>query len=602
METPTSWRLHGLAVSVWYLMCVLALWALQSCAVVRPPDGGPEDKTPPTVVVASELFTQTNFRGESVTLEFSEAVEHARVQECISISPELALSYSWSGRSLTITFDSSLQAATTYALTVGTQYADLHGNAPASATTIVFSTGAFLDKGIIGGSVVDDKPQGILVYLYALRDTSAVTSGVPSAVASSISSELKVGTTKPSYKTQVGTDGSFRFAALPDGNYRILALRDNDNDAMFTFGTDAAATAPGDLHIASGATVSVLLRMTPAADIMPAELIEVRPRSNTRLDLQWSEPLSASYDLQSNILLCDTTGRDTIRVLAAFPSVSSATSWTILTQPILRDAPLRVAFAAHGLPADTAGNITPDSLARTVFTPTTISEVLPPSLLSVSIKDSTELQDCTPSITFTWNTALQIERDSSAHVAGGVTRTPAAGKLLLSCMQASVQQPVRVQYPAANRVVLSPADTLQSDTWYTFSMRTSLLLNAAGERLADTVLQRRVHTPDLRLYGSIRGTIIDSSASSDAVVVRLLRGTAEVRRYSGTDRRFAFEHLPPGEYAVDVFVDSNKDGLYTSGKPHPWQAAEHFAPKRTKLMVRPRWALDDCIITIPAAK
>jgi uncharacterized protein (DUF2141 family) len=583
-------------------MCVLALWALQSCAVVRPPDGGPEDKTPPTVVVASELFTQTNFRGESVTLEFSEAVEHARVQECISISPELALSYSWSGRSLTITFDSSLQAATTYALTVGTQYADLHGNAPASATTIVFSTGAFLDKGIIGGSVVDDKPQGILVYLYALRDTSAVTSGVPSAVASSISSELKVGTTKPSYKTQVGTDGSFRFAALPDGNYRILALRDNDNDAMFTFGTDAAATAPGDVHIASGATVSVVLRMTPAADIMPAELIEVRPRSNTRLDLQWSEPLSASYDLQSNILLCDTTGRDTIRVLAAFPSVSSATSWTILTQPILRDAPLRVAFATHGLPADTAGNITPDSLARTVFTPTTISEVLPPSLLSVSIKDSTELQDCTPSITFTWNTALQIERDSSAHVAGGVTRTPAAGKLLLSCMQTSVQQPVRVQYPAANRVVLSPADTLQSDTWYTFSMRTSLLLNAAGERLADTVLQRRVHTPDLRLYGSIRGTIIDSSASSDAVVVRLLRGTAEVRRYSGTDRRFAFEHLPPGEYAVDVFVDSNKDGLYTSGKPHPWQAAEHFAPKRTKLMVRPRWALDDCIITIPAAK
>jgi hypothetical protein len=53
---------------------------------------------------------------------------------------------------------------------------------------------------------------------------------------------------------------------------------------------------------------------------------------------------------------------------------------------------------------------------------------------------------------------------------------------------------------------------------------------------------------------------------------------------------------------VDVFVDSNKDGLYTSGKPHPWQAAEHFAPMRTKLMVRPRWALDDCIITIPAAK
>ncbi|MFM2133646.1 MAG: hypothetical protein RL156_927 [Bacteroidota bacterium] len=594
METRTSRRLHGLAVFVWYMMCVLALWALQSCAVVRPPDGGPEDKIPPTVAVASEAFTQTNFRGESITLVFSEAVEHARVQDCISISPELALSYSWSGRSLTITFDSSLQAATTYALTVGTQYADLHGNAPISATTIVFSTGAFLDKGIIGGRVVDDKPQGILVYLYALRDTSAV--------ASSISSELKVGTTKPTYKTQVGTDGSFRFAALPDGNYRILALRDNDNDGVFTFGTDAAANAPGDLHIASGATGSVLLRMTPAADIMPAELIEVRPRSNTRLDLQWSEPLSASYDLQSNIILCDTTGRVTIRVLSAFPSVSSATSWTILTQPILRDAPLRVAFSAHGLPADTAGNITPDSLARTVFTPTTISEVLSPSLLSVSIKDSTELQDCTPSITFTWNTALQTERDSTAHVAGGATRTPAAGKLLLSCMQGSVQQPVRVQYPAANRVVVSPADTLQSDTWYTFSMRTSSLLNAAGERLADTVLQRRVHTPDLRLYGSIHGTIIDSSASSDAVVVRLLRGTAEIRRITGTSRQFVFDKLPPGEYAVDVFVDSNHDGLYTSGKPHPWQAAEHFAPKRTKLMVRPRWALDDCIITIPAAK
>jgi len=145
------------------------LLSLCGCAVVRPPDGGPEDKTPPTVAVVDGSFTETDFRRRSIDVEFSEAVERSRVQECISVSPEKPLSFSWSGRALTVRFDEDLDTATTYALTIGTQYADLRGNTPTSATTVVFSTGSTLDKGKIVGTVQDEKPNGLLVYLYPLR-------------------------------------------------------------------------------------------------------------------------------------------------------------------------------------------------------------------------------------------------------------------------------------------------------------------------------------------------------------------------------------------------------------------------------------------------
>jgi hypothetical protein len=338
------------------------LLSLCGCAVVRPPEGGPEDKTPPTVAVVDGSYTETDFRRRSIDVEFSEAVERSRVQECVSLSPEKPLSFSWSGRTLTVRFDEDLDTATTYALTIGTQYADLRGNTPTSATTVVFSTGSTLDKGKIAGTVQDEKPNGLLVYLYPLRgDTS----------------QMSWGGTKPRYKTQVGTDGSFRFSALPDGSYRLIVVRDVDNDGVFTYGTDALGTAVADPVIASGSTVACLLRLSPPADITPPELLDIRPRSSTRIDLQWSEPLKPGSVSLSTFILSDTNGANARAIRAVYPQSPGSTTWTCITEAASSDLPLLLRPAHAGVtPQDTAGNRMPDSTAQMVFTPSTIADPL----------------------------------------------------------------------------------------------------------------------------------------------------------------------------------------------------------------------------------
>ena len=103
----------------------------------------------------------------------------------------------------------------------------------------------------------------------------------------------------------------------------------------------------------------------------------------------------------------------------------------------------------------------------------------------------------------------------------------------------------------------------------------------------------------MRNYGTIKGIIADSG-EVQTLVVRLLRGTTEVQRCTRVGGGpFAFTSVPEGEYSIDVFADTNRDGRYSSGSLLPWSSAERFAPRREKLMVRSRWTLDDVRVTLP---
>ncbi|MFM8569390.1 MAG: Ig-like domain-containing protein [Candidatus Kapaibacterium sp.] len=551
---------------------VLLIMTFSACAVVRAPDGGPEDKTPPTVTVADGACRETAFRGNTVVLAFSEAGERASVRVCITVSPDKPMSFDWSGRELTVRFDEALDTASTYALTVGTRYADMHGNTPVSATTVVFSTGPTLDNGVIAGIVNDERPSGLSVYLYPLRgDTAMVSWGV----------------TKPRYRTQVGTDGSFRFAALPDGSYRLIVLRDVDNDGVFTHGTDAVATTTSDIRVIDGSPVSRLMRISSPADIAAPELLDVRPRSSTRIDLHWSEPQPAASSTTSTVRLSDTSGRGEVGIRASYPQAPGSTTWTLITDPVTSDAPLLLSATRPGsAPLDTAGNRMPDSTARMVFTPSTNADALQPRLSGVSIRDSVTIADCTPELVFTWNTAVVAGADSE--------------RLRVRCAAAAGPIPLRMTWQSPNRLLVSARDTLASDTWYEWTLQTTSLKSAADVPLADTSVRIRTRTPDTRLFGTLRGIVIDSSDLGEPVVIRLLRGTQEVRRLMGRAGPFAFRDLPPGEYAVDVFADRNADGRYTSGSVRPWTSAERFAPKRMNLGIKPRWSLDDVRIILPA--
>ena len=110
-----------------------------SCANVQPPGGGPADKDGPFVDTASIQSGITNFTGNSIEIHFNEYVDKSKVLQNIIISPEVKLELDLSWKTLTIKFAEPLDNNSTYALTLGTDYTDVHGNKPQQAHTLIFA-------------------------------------------------------------------------------------------------------------------------------------------------------------------------------------------------------------------------------------------------------------------------------------------------------------------------------------------------------------------------------------------------------------------------------------------------------------------------------
>ena len=140
-----------------------------TCAGEVFPTGGPPDLVPPAVVRTSPDSAAVHVRTQIIDLEFSKYVDRRSVEESIFISPYPGeLEFDWSGREVTIHLQDTLRANRTYVVNVGTDVTDLHSNRMASGFTLAFSTGDSIDRGFISGRVYDDKPEGVMIFAYAL--------------------------------------------------------------------------------------------------------------------------------------------------------------------------------------------------------------------------------------------------------------------------------------------------------------------------------------------------------------------------------------------------------------------------------------------------
>jgi len=98
------------------------------------------DTTSPTVTSVSLEGDDVEVT-DSLTITFSEAMDHDSVEDAIIISPEVEiLNFTWVGNALTITFTSDLEPGTEYNVTIGTGAEDLAGNALDEPHTWQFTT------------------------------------------------------------------------------------------------------------------------------------------------------------------------------------------------------------------------------------------------------------------------------------------------------------------------------------------------------------------------------------------------------------------------------------------------------------------------------
>lgn len=201
---------------------LLAGFVLAGCAKIMPLTGGEEDKDPPAYRSSKPDTFALNFRGKTVVIKFDEYINLKDPTREILISPPVypAPDFSSNGQDVRIKFKDSLLPDITYVVQFGKAIEDITEANVATGYSFVFSTGSFLDSGSVKGTLVDaftGKPsEGFKVMLYQ----PTVTDSFPYK-------------DKPFYLTYTDAAGAFKLGNLRKGQYRIFALKEDDNNSLY---------------------------------------------------------------------------------------------------------------------------------------------------------------------------------------------------------------------------------------------------------------------------------------------------------------------------------------------------------------------------------
>lgn len=280
-----------------------------SCANPVTPTGGIKDTIAPNIKRASPENKSINARPKKIAIEFDEYISLDNPNNNISISPPIleSLSYQIKNKALEINLQSdSLYENTTYTINFGEAIKDNNEGNVQDSFKYIFSTGPYLDSLSLNGKVVlsesGEPAENYMVCLYKNHTDSIIFKN------------------KPYYYTKSQKDGSYTFENLKEGNYKIVAFKDENLNLKRDLTTEDIAFSDTIIEITEKNAPINLKAFTENQKIK----LETSDSKNTGfIQLAFSKPLNSLKINQiggsSFQSLIDTTifynkERDTIRV------------------------------------------------------------------------------------------------------------------------------------------------------------------------------------------------------------------------------------------------------------------------------------------------
>ena len=203
----------------------LALLFVAACASIGNPDGGMFDEDPPKVVASVPADRSTGNTAKKMQIRFNEFIKLENANEKVIVSPPQLepANIRTDGKSVKITLYDSLKANTTYTIDFSDAIVDNNEGNPMGNYTYSFSTGDEIDTMEVSGAVLNaenlEPVKGMLVGLYPLDSlfNDSILRHKPFARVSR-------------------TNGSGRFCikGVKPGSYRAFALEDKDGNFLFS--------------------------------------------------------------------------------------------------------------------------------------------------------------------------------------------------------------------------------------------------------------------------------------------------------------------------------------------------------------------------------
>ncbi|MCI6504033.1 MAG: Ig-like domain-containing protein [Prevotella sp.] len=223
------------------LAIIMAL-VMTSCARMGSPDGGWFDETPPHVVSATPADKGTEVKERKVRIYFNEFVKIDNPSEKVVVSPpQMEMpEIKTRGKYITVALQDTLQANTTYTIDFSDAISDNNESNPLGNYTYSFSTGNTIDTLEVSGTVLNSEDlepiKGILVGLYALPDSNAVTTQQPTDSTANTNALTPDSIPAPTFIRVSRTDsrGHFVIKGIAPGTYTIGALQDMDGNYRFS--------------------------------------------------------------------------------------------------------------------------------------------------------------------------------------------------------------------------------------------------------------------------------------------------------------------------------------------------------------------------------
>ena len=539
---------------------------LLRCAAVGPPPGGPEDKTPPSLVSTSPPSGTTGVEeGFTLELTFSERLHEETDGSALRIAPSIEepLEVRLDKELLVVGFPNVLADDQTYILTLTRDLMDERRNRLDQTYQIAFSTGDVIAGSRIAGTVYGAaEGSSALVYLFRegeLPDDSLLMR-------------------RPQYFTETDDSGRYAFDYLDAGRYTPVA---------HTGGTPPSPVAPSRNPYGLTWEKSILLNDS-TQEVYNVNILLGREVGQFRvLSVELDDAVSGTVGLSNPFDLTDAPD-------AQMSFLHSESGGEMPASHLFQYEGERKAlrFFAEGLTAGDVYSVSvsglKDSVAqsleaadRTIRVPET--DPLPPSVHSPAPNQKITVEPGVTPIVLQFTKPIALVGDSA------VVFTESDAGIVNSTI--SVE---------ASTVEVSPENGWAERGSYQLKLMGAGIESADGQASTDSVLHFEIMTGAARgtggLIGHLEGLYVRGSIVTASSLEKDLKSVS-VSVNSGGE--FKIENLSEGKWILSAFQDTDGNSRYSFGRLIPHSASEPFTTLNDTIEVRANWDIDGIVLTYP---
>ena len=510
------------SASRYLIVYLLPLALLASCARVGTPTGGPEDETPPMLLKSIPADGTTGFNGNTILLTFDERIVTNSLETDFILTPKPSGTFRArvNKNVLSLSFTEPFNENTTYSLSFGNTIQDITNDNPADGINLSFSTGDYIDSLSIQGQVLNlysqEPIENLLVSLYSEQDSLDILSG------------------PASYYSRTDSAGIYKFRNLPNGNFRVYAVRDKNKNSQADSDKEAYGFY-GDTLVLANAINDINFSVQ---NLNTDNIRTVSARGfGVYFDLAFNKAISNFEMLEDEDLIYDQPESKTIRFYRMDRPYSDTT---------------QVIYSVK----DSIGTVYRDTVGvyfnESKLDPLPFSFQLTPSGEFIAPNDSLKITFNKPVISVNID-SLSIQVDS--------LNTIPLKENFISWNKLNTE----LSYPLD---LVSLLNQTSSKT-ISIALRTGAFISADGDSsIVQTKNLSLLTTEDSAIIG---GTVQSNSAN---IIVQLLDArTLKVVR-SSTSKNFLFPYLPAGRYMIRIVKDLNNNGKWDTGNILKWEDPE----------------------------